>query len=182
MGYFARKNETDLKPHVVTRLDRNTSGLVLIGKNAVAHARFSKIGKHDFIKKYHAIVHGNFSDNELKGIIDAPIGKKGTGVKRSVIANGQNAQTEYRVLKQVDGASLVELRLLTGRTHQIRVHMSYIGHPLYGDDMYDAKDDFSRQALNCFYLEFPDPFSNEIRKLKIEDPQDMKRLWDKLCK
>ena len=182
MGYFARKNETDLKPHVVTRLDRNTSGLVLIGKNAIAHARFSKIGKQDFIKKYHAIVHGNFNENELTGLVDAPIGKKGTGVKRSVIIGGQSAQTEYRVLKQVDGASLVELRLLTGRTHQIRVHMSHIGHPLYGDDMYGANDNFSRQALNCFYLKFPDPFSNETREIRIEDPQDMTALWNRLFK
>lgn len=182
MGYFARKNEKDLKPHVVTRLDRNTSGLVLIGKNAIAHARFSKIGKQDFIKKYHAIVHGNFDENELSGVIDAPIGKKGTGVKRSVIAGGQTAQTEYHVLKQVLGASLVELRLLTGRTHQIRVHMSYLGHPLYGDDMYGAEDDFNRQALNCFYLKFPDPFSDKTQEIKIADPKDMNNLWDKLCK
>ncbi len=76
MGYFKREKEIDLKPHVITRLDRNTSGLVLIGKNAVAHARFSKLGKDDFVKKYHAIVHGNFSDHNLTGVIELPIGKK----------------------------------------------------------------------------------------------------------
>ncbi|WP_251717447.1 RluA family pseudouridine synthase [Lactobacillus agrestimuris] len=182
LGYFAQKGELDLKPHVVTRLDRNTSGLVLVGKNAVAHARFSKLSKHDFIKKYHAIVHGNFNENELIGLIDAPIGKEGTGVKRCVLASGQRSQTEYKVLDQVPGASLVELRLLTGRTHQIRVHMTYLGHVLYGDKLYGAEDKFNRQALNCYYLSFPDPFTNENETLSIEDPKDMINLWSKLSK
>lgn len=181
MGYFARKDEVDLKPHVITRLDRDTSGLVLVGKNSIAHARFSKIGKEQFIKKYHAIVHGNFEKNA--GIVDQPIGKKGAGVKRAVVKNGKKAQTEYRVLKQVNGASLVELRLLTGRTHQIRVHMAYLGHPLFGDPLYGIKDEFSRQALNCFYLSFPDPFDNEKEKqVQIPDPEDMQTLWQELLK
>lgn len=181
LGYFARQGKQDLKPHVITRLDRNTSGLVLIGKNAVAHARFSKIGKKRFIKKYHAIVHGNFAVNEVGGIIDEAIGKKGSGVKRCVSREGKSAQTQYQVLKQVPGASLVELRLLTGRTHQIRVHMAFIGHPLYGDNLYGVSDTFSRQALNCFYLRFPDPFAagKEV-KVQIADPPDMRQLWHSL--
>lgn len=180
MGYFERNGEKELKPHVITRLDRNTSGLVLIGKNAVAHARFSKLDKHHFIKKYHAIVEGNFAEDELTGVVDQPIGKKTDGVKRSVIADGQSAQTEYRVLKQKVNASLVELRLLTGRTHQIRVHMAFMGHPLYGDDLYGGSNVFPRQALNCFYLAFKDPFSGENVELKIKDPVDMAQLWDRL--
>lgn len=181
MGYFSSQNERDLKPHVITRLDRDTSGLVLVGKNAVAHARFSKIGKEQFIKKYHAIVHGNFAKDELAGLIDEPIGKEGNGVKRAVVASGKKAQTCYRVLSQVKGASLVELRLLTGRTHQIRVHMAYLGHPLFGDPLYGIDDDFPRQALNCFYLAFPDPFDNEKKRvIEIKDPQDMSKLWQKL--
>lgn len=181
LGYFAREGRPDLKPHVITRLDRNTSGLVLIGKNAVAHARFSKIDKTRFIKKYHAIVHGNFSANQLCGLIDEPIGKRGSGVKRCVSQNGKKAQTSFRVLSQVHGASLVELRLLTGRTHQIRVHMAFLGHPLYGDDLYGIKDLFPRQALNCFYLQFPDPFAagKEVR-IEINDPLDMRQLWHNL--
>lgn len=183
MGYFSRQNEDGLKPHVITRLDRDTSGLVLVGKNAVAHACFSKIDKDHFIKKYHAIVHGNFAEDKLSGIIDEPIGKKGNGVKRAVVAQGKKAQTRYRVLKQIKGASLVELRLLTGRTHQIRVHMAYLGHPLFGDPLYGVDDDFSRQALNCFYLAFPDPFDNEKNKaIEIKDPDDMVRLWQKSLK
>lgn len=180
MGYFSQKKEKELKPHVITRLDRDTSGLVLVGKNSIAHARFSKIGKEKFVKKYHAIVHGNFAEDELEGLIDQPIGKIDAGVKRGVVPEGKKAQTEYQVLDQIPGASLVELRLLTGRTHQIRVHMAYLGHPLYGDPLYGIDDSFSRQALNCFYLDFPDPFGNENKTIEINDPVDMRELWQRL--
>lgn len=180
LGYFAEKGDSKLKPHVVTRLDRNTSGLVLIGKNAVAHARFSKMGKEKFIKKYHAIVHGNFAQNELTGMIEQPIGKLGEGVKRTIRADGQKAETEYRVLAQKKDASLVELRLLTGRTHQIRVHMAALNHILYGDQLYGAVDQFNRQALNCFYLSFNDPFDHQKVEVKINDPADLQTLWNSL--
>ncbi len=180
LHYFQQQKQTELKPHVITRLDRDTSGLVLVGKNAVAHARFSKMEKNDFIKRYHAIVHGNFEETQRQGTIDAPIGKLDTGVKRGVVENGQRSVTKYRVLDQVRGASLVELQLLTGRTHQIRVHMQYLGHPLFGDPLYGIEDDFKRQALNCFYLEFDDPFSEKKQKIEISDPTDMETLWKKL--
>lgn len=176
MSYFAKQKNSS-QPHIITRLDRDTSGLVLVGKNAVAHARFSKLNKNVFIKKYHAIVHGHFASNELQGLIDQPIAKLGNKVKRSVDKNGKTAQTEYRVLTQKDKTALVEIRLLTGRTHQIRVHMAYLGHCLVGDQLYGIQDDFSRQALNCCYLEFPDPFSGEKVTIKISDPQDMKQVW-----
>lgn len=177
MGYFKEKGE-DAKPHVITRLDRNTSGLVLVGKNAVAHARFSKYSKEIFVKKYHAIVHGVFLQN--KGIVDKPIGKLGKSVKRTVRLDGKNAQTAYHVLSQKENASLVELQLFTGRTHQIRVHMQAIGHVLYGDKLYGAEDSFKRQALNCFYLKFPDPFTGSEVEIQIDDPNDMKDLWQNL--
>ncbi|WP_201335870.1 RluA family pseudouridine synthase, partial [Lactobacillus nasalidis] len=169
-----------VKPHIVTRLDQDTSGLVLLGKNAIAHDRFSKLGKDAFIKKYHAIVHGNFAAGELTGLIDKPLARVGDTVKREVNPAGQRALTEYRVIGQVPGASLVELRLLTGRTHQIRVHMAACGHVLYGDDLYGAEDDFARQALNCYYLAFPNPFNGQEREIRIADPADMRELWQKL--
>ncbi len=181
LGYFERRGWPDLKPHVVTRLDRNTSGLVLIGKNAVAHARFSQLNKEQFVKKYWAVVHGNFSAAEEQGMIDQPIGRKGKGVKRSVTLTGQKSLTAYRVLEQVPGASLVELRLYTGRTHQIRVHMAYLGHVLYGDKLYGARDAFPRQALHCNYLAFPDPFAQEQTvSIKIDLAKDIKKLWQDL--
>lgn len=181
LGYFSKKHE-EIKPHVVTRLDRDTSGLVLIGKNSVAHARFSELGKDNLIKKYHAIVHGNFKENELEGIIDQPIGKKNNSTKHCVMAKGKPSRTKYKVLDQIDGAALVELQLFTGRTHQIRVHMAYLDHPLYGDPLYGVKDDFNRQALNCFLLSYDDPFSEEQRKIKISEPRDMQNLWNNLKK
>ncbi|WP_374211462.1 RluA family pseudouridine synthase [Lactobacillus sp. ESL0791] len=180
--YFGDQVEK-LKPHVITRLDKDTSGLVLVGKNAITHAMFSKIPKQDFTKKYHAVVHGNFADNELSGVVRAPIGKRDASVVRCIRPEGRPAVTEYRVLEQTAGASLVELHLLTGRTHQIRVHMQYIGHPLFGDKLYGASDAFARQALNCCYLAFPDPFASKQKtKITVEDPQDMKKLWDSLKK
>ena len=181
LGYFSKKHE-EIKPHVVTRLDRDTSGLVLIGKNSVAHARFSELGKDNLIKKYHAIVHRNFKENELEGIIDQPIGKKNNSTKHCVMAKGKQSRTKYKVLDQIDGAALVELQLFTGRTHQIRVHMAYLDHPLYGDPLYGVKDDFNRQALNCFLLSYDDPFSEEQRKIKISEPRDMQNLWNNLKK
>lgn len=183
LGYFALKKEMNVKPHVVTRLDRDTSGLVLIGKNSIAHARFSQLSKEKFVKKYHAIVHGNFRQSDLTGIIDQPIGREGESVVRSIDPKGKNAVTAYRVLAQLPGASLVELRLYTGRTHQIRLHMKYIGHPLFGDPLYGIEDQFKRQALNCCYLEFPDPFLlNEKVKVQISAASDMQNLWQMLQK
>lgn len=179
LGYLHQQNQ-NTKPHIITRLDRDTSGLVLVGKNPVAQARFSNMDKNIFIKKYHAIVHGNFKNNELTGIIDAPIGKKDETVKRYVVKDGKPSQTKYRVLAQKQGAALVELQLLTGRTHQIRVHMAYLGHPLYGDAIYGVKDNFKRQALNCFLLSYPDPFSSKKQKIEISDPVDMQSLWRNL--
>ena len=181
LGYFNSKEEVDVKPHIVTRLDRDTSGLVLVGKNAIAHARFSQIDKTQFIKKYHAIVHGNFAPEELTGVIDQPIGRKGTSIVRSIDSTGKNAKTAYKVIAQKSGASLVELRLYTGRTHQIRIHMQYLGHPLFGDPLYGINDEFKRQALNCFYLGFPDPFTKgQYTSIEIPDTPDMQKLWHSL--
>lgn len=176
LGYFEQR-KAKVKPHVVTRLDRDTSGLVLIGKNSVAHARFSDLGKDRLIKKYHAIVHGNFAENELEGIIDQPIGKKDGSTKHWVLPSGKPSQTKYKVLAQTNDAALVELQLFTGRTHQIRVHMSYIGHPLYGDPLYGIEDNFERQALNCFLLSFDDPFTSQRKEVEVSYPEDMEKLW-----
>lgn len=182
LSYFQKQGADPayIKPHIVTRLDQDTSGLVLLGKNAIAHDRFAKLGKNRFIKRYHAIVHGNFPEDELTGLIDKPLARVGETVKREVNPNGQKSLTAYRVIDQVPGASLVELRLLTGRTHQIRVHMMSLGHVLFGDDLYGAKDHFARQALNCFYLSFPDPFSGKKQTIELPDPKDMQDLWQKL--
>ena len=180
LGYFDQQKIQGSKPHVITRLDRDTSGIVLMGKNAIAHARFSKLSKDDFVKKYHALVHGNFKADEMCGIIKQPIGSNKETVKRFIDPNGKKAVTAYQVLKQAPGISLVELRLYTGRTHQIRLHMQSLGHPLFGDPLYGIKDEFNRQALNCFYVSFPDPFrANKRVQIRVPDPPDMQQLWQK---
>lgn len=182
LGYFAGRGDDAalVKPHVITRLDRDTSGLVLVAKNAVAAARLSALDKQHFVKKYLAIVHGNFASEETHGLIDLPIGKTSSSVKRSVTSQGQKSLTAYRVLQQTTKASLVKIRLLTGRTHQIRVHFSYLGHPLFGDHLYGSQDNFPRQALNCYYLNFQDQGQEE--KFQITNPQDIQQLWQDLSK
>lgn len=181
LGYFSEKGDSASRPHVITRLDRNTSGLVLIGKNAVAHARFSRLPKDQFVKKYRAVVHGNFAPAASSGLIDQPIGRANASVKRMVRPDGKRAITTYQVIKQVPGASLLELRLFTGRTHQIRVHLAYLGHVLFGDHLYGADDRFPRQALNCNFLAFPDPFAaGEKVRLRVAEPADMQALWQAL--
>lgn len=177
LAYFKEQGLTT-RPHIVTRLDRQTSGLVLVGKNSVAQSRFSRASSDQLQKNYHAIVHGNFE--QLTGKVELAIGQVDQTVKRKVDPQGQKAITLYRVLDQVVGASYLSLRLLTGRTHQIRVHMQAIGHPLYGDQLYGLPDKFNRQALNAYQLRFLDPFNQNEEVATIPDPTDMQQLWQQL--
>lgn len=177
LAYFEELGLTT-RPHIVTRLDRQTSGLVLVGKNGVAQSQFSQQSADQLQKKYHAIVHGNF--DEWTGRVELAISQVNKTVRRRVAPHGQSAVTLYQVLDQVPGASLVSLRLMTGRTHQIRVHMQAIGHPLYGDQLYGRPDDFHRQALNAYSLHFFDPFSKQEKAVEVPDPTDMQQLWRRL--
>jgi 23S rRNA pseudouridine1911/1915/1917 synthase len=177
LAYFQAQG-LDTRTHVVTRLDRCTSGLVLVGKNSIAQSRFSQESPNQLQKNYHAIVHGNFK--EQTGKVELRIGQVGQTVKRAIDPQGQRAITLYRVLRQVPGASYLSLQLLTGRTHQIRVHMQAIGHPLFGDQLYGVPDCFARQALNAYQLRFFDPFAQEEQLKTIEDPADMQQLWQQL--
>ena len=119
-----------MRPGIVHRIDKDTSGLLVICKSDRAHQGLSDLLKdHDIERVYHAVVHGSFSKTE--GTVDAPIGRMDSDRKKMCVrADGRRAVTHYRVLEQYDGFSYVELRLETGRTHQIRVHMRSIGHPL----------------------------------------------------
>ena len=146
----------------ITRLDRDTSGIVLIAKNQLAAARLSedmKAGR--FEKLYTAVVSGIPEKNE--GRIDAPIRREREGEMRRIVAeDGKRAVTEYRTLGvREDGNAVLQLRLLTGRTHQIRVHMAHIGHPLVGDFLYGKKSEGS-YLLHCSSLSFPHPKSEKI--------------------
>ncbi|AEB76522.1 RluA family pseudouridine synthase [Clostridium botulinum] len=179
--YFNDKNENSIV-RLVNRLDMDTSGLVLIAKNAYSHMALSRdMQKDDFVKKYLAIVHGNL--NEDSGVIDKPIYRVGEGtLKRVIDERGQRSITRFKVVEQYKNASLVELTLETGRTHQIRVHLSSIGYPIYGDSLYGEEEPqyIDRQALHAYKLQIPHPKDGKILKLESDLPEDMKNLIRKL--
>ena len=160
--------------HMVTRLDRDTSGLVLVAKHGFLHEYFTKDRKIGLLsRQYIAIVHGQLSKDE--GTIDAPIGRKeGSIIERCVRPDGKRAITHYKVLKEAEGYTMVSVVLETGRTHQIRVHFSHLGHPLVGDDLYGGvKGEMNRQALHCYQLHLLHPISREPMTFTAPLPEDM---------
>ena len=180
IGYF-QKIGLQATTHIVTRLDRDTSGLVLVAKYRYFHHLFSEQQKSGAIKRtYTALAEGQL--NELSGVIEEPIGrKKDSIIEREVRRDGQYALTRYQVLKRYPQFTLLELHLETGRTHQIRVHLSYLGHPLLGDDLYGGKvDDLNRQALHCSRLSFYHPFKQKTLQFTSELPEDLTELLKEL--
>lgn len=180
--YFSEKDE-DCIVRLVSRLDMNTSGLILVAKNQFAHMSLARdMGKGLFEKRYMAIVHGNLQDKE--GTIDAPIYKpEENGVKRTIDERGQRSVTHYKVIESSALGELVELQLETGRTHQIRVHLEHLGHPLFGDSLYYIGNDddyINRQALHAYKLVFPHPKTGDSISLEIDMPEDMKKLMEKI--
>jgi 23S rRNA pseudouridine1911/1915/1917 synthase len=159
--------------HPVHRLDRQTSGLLLVAKNAYIHHLLSGQGIKHVQRSYQAIVTGQ--PQPLSGTIDAPIGRKpGSIIERMISASGQEAVTDYRTISGTSTASLMQISLRTGRTHQIRVHFSHIGHPLLGDDLYGGCTDLiNRQALHAGKLAFNHPITNELLTIHSPLPPDM---------
>ncbi|QCJ41782.1 RluA family pseudouridine synthase [Bacillus sp. S3] len=173
VGYYQRIN-LKATSHIVTRLDRDTSGIVLIAKHRHVHHLFSKMQQNGQVKRtYEAFAAGLLAQDS--GSIKEPIGRKEDSIiEREVRNDGQYACTHYRVLKRHNAFSHIELQLETGRTHQIRVHMSYIGHPLLGDDLYGGDVTLlNRQALHCKQIKFKHPFSGEEMMFSASLPQDM---------
>ncbi len=164
--------------HIVTRLDKDTSGLMLVAKNRYIHYLFSKNELKNVTRKYLAIVHGQMNDTE--GVIRAKIARKSDSIiERIVSEEGQEAITHYKVLLVNRDYSVVELELETGRTHQIRVHMSSIGHPLIGDDLYGGNTDrLKRQALHSYQLSFVHPIDHTEKNFEIALPADVERLLE----
>ncbi|MGT2906501.1 RluA family pseudouridine synthase [Streptococcus dentiloxodontae] len=162
--YYMSKGYPNQQVHIVTRLDKDTSGLMLFAKHGYAHARIDKqLQTKSIEKRYYALVAG---DAELKkqGEIIAPIARDGDSIiTRHVDKSGKYAHTSYRLLDDYGPVKLVDIRLHTGRTHQIRVHFAYIGLPLLGDDLYGGslEHGITRQALHCHHLAFVNPFSKE---------------------
>ncbi|MHB0739587.1 RluA family pseudouridine synthase [Peptostreptococcus stomatis] len=172
----------DCRIRFVNRLDMNTSGLVVIAKNSYAHHKLSlDMGQDRVHKEYLAIVEGIISQDS--GTIDFPIYRETEdSISRVVDPRGQRSITHYRVLQRLEGGSLVSLRLETGRTHQIRVHLSHIGHPIMGDDLYGRPDSslIDRQALHAYKLIFDQPRLGDRIELKSSLPKDMVGLLEKL--
>ena len=146
----------------INRLDRDTSGIVIIAKDAYSADKLSRIMKASgFIKKYDAVLKG--TPTEKQGIINAPIARIEEGnIKRCVRENGKNAITEYKIIKEFkNGNSLAEITLHTGRTHQIRVHTSYIGYPLLNDFLYGEREGDDTYYLHAKSIEFKNPFTDK---------------------
>ncbi|QJA07886.1 RluA family pseudouridine synthase [Romboutsia sp. CE17] len=179
--YIIKKNEK-VKVRFVNRLDMNTSGLVIVAKNAYAHHVLSKDMSDDkVIKRYITVVNGVVENDE--GTINQPIYRPTEdSIKRVVDERGQASVTHYKVLERLNNATVLEVKLETGRTHQIRVHMNFIGHGIIGDELYGYvnEDLINRQALHAYSLEFMQPRTKEILEFKAEIPNDMKDLIEKL--
>lgn len=159
--------------HSITRLDRNTSGAVLIAKNPFAANILSEQMKSGKIEKeYIAIVHG--IPTPERGVISAPIKKaENDGIRRIVSDSGKEAVTKYCVIKSVDGLSVVRLIPVTGRTHQLRVHMQYINTPIYGDELYSEDKTKGRSRLHCSEVSFFHPVTNRKITVTASLPDDM---------
>lgn len=168
-----------LRPGIVHRIDRDTTGSLVICKNDIAHESIAaQLKIHSITRKYRAIVLGNLKDDE--GVIDAPIGRSPKDRKKmAVVTNGKNAVTHYKVLKRMKGYTYIECQLETGRTHQIRVHMASIGHPLLGDEVYGSgKNSFhlQGQTLHAYVLGFLHPRTKEYLEVSAPLPEYFEKL------
>lgn len=172
-----------LRPGIVHRIDKDTTGSLIICKNDRTHNAIAALLKtHDITRKYRAVVFGNVKEDE--GTIKAPIGRHPTDRKKMAVnaKNGKDAITHYSVLERYNGYTYVECRLETGRTHQIRVHMASIGHPLLGDEIYTSRKapfKLDGQALHAMTIGFVHPSLNEYMEFDAPLPEYFERLlWE----
>lgn len=173
-----------LRPGIVHRIDKDTSGLLMIAKNDDAHIKLAEeLKDKKSLRKYWAIVHGNLPND--RGVIEAPIGRSEKDRKKqAVTAKGKPAVTRFRVLERFGNYTLVELQLETGRTHQIRVHMAYIGHPVAGDEVYGPRKTLKGhgQFLHARTLGFTHPKTGEVMEFTAEAPAIFQETLEKLRK
>lgn len=172
----------EIRPGIVHRIDKDTSGVLVIAKNDKAHLALAKqLKEHSMTRVYIAVARGKFK--EESGVINAPIGRNPKDRKKmGVVQNGRDAVTHYKVLKQLEDCAVLEVRLETGRTHQIRVHMSYIGHPLLGDSVYSLgknKHGFVGQALHAKILGFIHPSTGKYMEFSSNLPEEFEKLLAK---
>ena len=167
-------------PHFVSRLDKGTSGLLIAAKSGYVHDRLRRaLHSSELRREYRAIAVGQVTPP--RGVIDAPIGRaEGSIIRRCVREDGLVSRTEYEVLQTTECFTLLRLRPETGRTHQLRVHMSYLGHPLAGDWLYGTEDKnlIARPALHSYELWFTQPITGQELHFTVPIPQDMQRLLE----
>lgn len=173
----------ELRPGIVHRIDKDTTGLIIIAKNDFAHTSLAnQIQKKSAKRIYTALVHGGF--NQKTGVIDAPIGRHKTNRKMMAVVHlGRNAKTSYTVLKEYIGYSLLELNLSTGRTHQIRVHLKHIAHPVVCDPVYGVKKSkfsFDKQLLHAKKLIIIHPRTNKEMEFLAPLPKDFENILKNL--
>lgn len=173
-----------IRPGIVHRIDKNTSGLLIVAKNDKSHVMLAEqIKEHSFTREYEAIAVGSFKED--KGTVDAPIGRHHTDRKKMCVTqeNSRNAVTHYEVLKQYGGFAHVCLRLETGRTHQIRVHLAYIGHPVLGDDVYGKPyKGLDGQCLHARKIGFVHPSTGKYMEFTSELPDYFTSVLNKIEK
>lgn len=173
-----------IRPGIVHRIDKNTSGLLIVAKTDSAHNGLAaQIKEHSFTREYEAIVEGHFK--QMKGTVDAPVGRNKTDRKKMCVTdlNSKNAVTHYEVLEELPGYSYIRLKLETGRTHQIRVHMKYIGHPVLGDDVYSKPyKGIEGQCLHARKIGFIHPSTGEYMEFTSELPEYFENILAKLRK
>ncbi len=174
-----------LRPGIVHRIDRDTSGLIIAAKNDAAHQYLSaQLADHTLARTYECIVVGALRED--RGTVDAPIARHPADRKRmAVVAGGREAVTHWEVIARYPGYTHVRCRLETGRTHQIRVHMAYIGHPILGDTVYGAKKEvpgLTGQCLHAVGLRFLHPRTHEVVELSCPLPEEFTRMLQKIRK
>ena len=174
-----------LRPGIVHRIDMDTTGVIIACKNDNAHQNIAKqLAEHSITRRYIAIVNGNLKEDE--GVVDAPIARaKNDRKKMAVDKDGKTAVTHYKVLERLKNYTYIECVLETGRTHQIRVHMSYINHPLLGDEIYSGKKECMKlqgQCLHAMVLGFIHPTTNEYMEFKAPIPEYFNEILKKFKK
>lgn len=182
-GYVENKDYRHKTIHIVTRLDKDTSGVMIIAKHGLAHSYLDQLLKEKMLsKEYIAFVDGHLE--KQTDLINRPIGRmENSIIKRQVVGSGKPSLTEYWVNERYGDTTQVKIQLHTGRTHQIRVHFSDIGHALLGDTLYnpDSKEDrIDRQALHCARVSFEHPFTGQELSVSAPLPTDLKRLSNQL--
>lgn len=180
LAYYYKEKGEEFVFRCINRLDKDTSGLTILAKHQIASGiLYEQMVNRQIHRTYIALVEGD--DINDSGFIDVPIGRKdGSTIERVVdFEHGEKAVTHYEVIDRSNGIAKIKLNLKTGRTHQIRVHMKYIGHPLLGDWLYNPDNKMMiRQALHSYELDFMHPITNEKMNLKADIPEDMKDAWE----